>query len=115
MGVREIVELHAGDRQHRLAVEFGIVQPIQKVNAARTGGRQTATRLPGVFGIGAGHKRGGLFMANLDESDRVLPFPQGLHDAVDAVARQPEHTSTPQARSVSIKTSEAVRIGVTIG
>ena len=79
-----------GDRQHRLAVQLGVVQPVEQVDAAGAGGRQADAQPPGELGVAAGHERGGLLVPHLDEADLVLVRAQRLHDAVDAVAGQAE-------------------------
>ena len=58
-----------GDGQHRLAVELGVVQAVEQMNAARAGSRQADAELAGVLGIGAGHERRRFFVAHLDEAD----------------------------------------------
>src|SRR5438874_3781872 len=68
----QIVKLQASNGQHGLAIELGIVESIQQVNAARTGGGQADSQLAGEFGIAAGHERSRLFMAHLDEPDLLL-------------------------------------------
>jgi hypothetical protein len=55
-GVDEIVIGQAGDRNHGGLVKFGVVEPVKQVNAARTGGGETAAELAGELGIGAGHE-----------------------------------------------------------
>ena len=57
------------------------------MNAARAGSRQTDTESAGIFGITAGHERGGFFMPHLNETDIVLSLAQAFHDSVDAVTR----------------------------
>ena len=49
--VDQVVELKAGDRQHRLAVELGVVEAVEQMNAARAGGGQADAELAGVFGV----------------------------------------------------------------
>ena len=61
-----------GDRQHRLAVELGIVQPVEQMNAAGTRGRQADAQLAGVLCIAAGHECGRFLVAHLNETDLVL-------------------------------------------
>ena len=36
VGIDQIVEVMPGDRQHRLAIEFGIIESVQQMNAARS-------------------------------------------------------------------------------
>ena len=54
-GVIQIVKGKSGNRQHRLAVELGIIEPVQEMDAARAGGSQTYSQLSRVLGVGAGH------------------------------------------------------------
>ena len=79
-----------GDGQHRLAVQLGVVEAVEQVDAARAGGGQADAQPAGVLGVAAGHERRRLLVAHLDEADRVLALAQRLHDAVDAVAGQAE-------------------------
>ena len=88
MRVDQIVKVMPGDRQHRLAVEFGVVKTVQQMNAAGSGSGQTDAELTGVFSVAAGHERRRLFVAHLDEANFVLALAQGFHDPVDAVAGQ---------------------------
>ena len=78
MRVDQIVILQPGDREHRLAVQFGVIQAVQQMNAAGAGSCKADTQLAGVFRIGAGHERGGFFVPHLDESDFVLLVCAGL-------------------------------------
>src|SRR5438874_6279013 len=61
------------------------------MDAARAGGCQTAAQFSGVLGVGASHECGGFLMPHLYEANRILPFAERFHDAVDAVAGQTEH------------------------
>ena len=36
IGLEQIVELQAGDREHRRLVELRVIKPVQEVNAARS-------------------------------------------------------------------------------
>ena len=88
--------MHAGDRQHRLAVQLGVVEAVQQMNAAGAGGGQADAEPAGVLGVGAGHEGRGLLVPHLDEADLVLARAQRLHDAVDAVAGKSEdHVDAP--------------------
>ena len=42
VGVEKIVELKSGNRDHRSAVELGVVKAVQQVDAARTRGGEAA-------------------------------------------------------------------------
>ena len=37
--------MHAGDGEHRLAVELGVVKAVEQMDAARAGGRQADAEL----------------------------------------------------------------------
>jgi len=89
-GVDQIVIMMSGDREHRLAVHFGVIEAVEQMDAARAGGGQADAELAGVLGVAARHERGGLLMAHLDEADQLLALPQRLDDAVDAVSRDTE-------------------------
>ena len=89
-GADQIVIVHAGDRQHRLAVQLGVVEAVEQMNAAGAGCAEADAQLAGVFGVGAGHEGRRLFVTHLDEADLVLAGAQGLHDSVDAVAGKSE-------------------------
>ena len=79
-----------GDGQHRLAVQLGVVQAVQQVDAARARGRQAHAQASGELGVAAGHERGGFFVPHMDETDLVLVRAQRFHDAVDPVAGESE-------------------------
>ena len=68
----QIVELQAGDRQHRRPIHLGVVEAIQEVNASRPGGRQTYPEFARVLGIAAGHEGGCFFVPHVDEANLVL-------------------------------------------
>jgi hypothetical protein len=83
--------LVAGDGEDRLAIQLGVVEAVQQVEAARTRGGQADAELPRVLRVGARHEGGGLLVADLDEPDLLPPRAERLHDAVDAVAGQAEN------------------------
>ena len=64
--------LLADDRDHRLVVELGVVEAVEEVDRAGPGGRHADADLAGELGVGAGHERGHLLVARLDEVDPVL-------------------------------------------
>src|SRR3546814_17009314 len=61
------------------------------MNAARPRGRNAEAEAPRPLRIGAGGEGGDFLVPCLDEAYLVLPDAKGLDDAVDAVAREPEH------------------------
>ena len=78
--------LLADDRDHRLMVELGVVEPVQEVDRARPGGCQADARLARELRVRAGHERRHLLVANLDELGSPLSAPEGADDPVDAVS-----------------------------
>ena len=90
VGPDQIMEGVAGDRQDMLPVELRVIQPIEQMQAARSGGRHAHAQTPRELGVPAGRKRRGLLMTNLHQSDPVLSGPQRLKKAVDAVSREGE-------------------------
>ncbi len=91
VGADEIVIGHAGDGEHRLTVERGVVEPVQEVDAPGAGRGQAHPEAAGELRVAARHERGRFLVAHLYEPDPVLPGAQRLHDPVDAVAGQAEH------------------------
>jgi hypothetical protein len=85
MSVHQVVKLQPCDCENRLAIELGIIQSIQQMDSTGTGRGQTAAQTSGVFGVGACHKRRGLFVPDLNKSNGGLPFAKGFHDSVDAI------------------------------
>src|SRR5438094_919574 len=81
--------LLADDREHRLVIELGVVETVQEVDRARTGGRHADAQLTGELCVAAGGKGGDLLVAGLYELDPVAVFVERPHDAVDAVAGVP--------------------------
>src|SRR5947209_19282036 len=80
--------MESGERQHRLAVQLGIIETIQQMNTAWSRGSQADSKAVCVFSVGAGHERGRFFMAHLNKADFIAPGAEGLHDAVNAVTGQ---------------------------
>jgi hypothetical protein len=96
VGVDHVVVVVAGDGQHRLPVQLGVVEAVEEVQPARTGGGQADPQAPRPAGVPGGHEGGGLFVADLDEADLVLAPAQGLHDPVDPVSGEAEdHLDAP--------------------
>ena len=59
--------LLADDRDDRLMVELRVVEAVQEMDRARAGGRHADADLAGELRVGAGHERGHLLVAHLDE------------------------------------------------
>jgi len=60
VGVDQVMKLQSGDRKERLAVVLGVIEAVEQVNAAGTGGRKTDSKPARPPGIGAGQQRGRL-------------------------------------------------------
>src|SRR5215217_598971 len=71
-------------------VELGVVQPVEQVDAARTGGGEADAETAGALGVARGHECGGFLVVHEHEADAVAMAAQALHDPVDAVAREAE-------------------------
>jgi hypothetical protein len=84
--VKQIMELQAGDRQYRLAVELGVVQSVEQVNPARTRCGDTDTEPTGPFGVGARVEGRRLFMPHLNEMNLILVGAECFDDSVDAIS-----------------------------
>jgi hypothetical protein len=95
VGVDEVVELQPGDGENWLAVELGVVQAVEQVDAAGSGGRHAHAEPPRPLGIGTGVECSRLLVPHLDEADAILAGPQRLHDSVDAVSRHAEDDVHP--------------------
>src|SRR5262245_29603402 len=61
------------------------------MNAARPGCSYTNSESVRVLCVAASHKGRSFFMAGLNEANLVLVRPKRFHNAVDTVARNPEH------------------------
>ena len=82
-----LLVLLADDREHRLVVELCVIEAVQQVDRARAGGRQAHPHLSGPLGVSAGHERGHLLVAGLDELDLIVVAIECSERRVDAVAR----------------------------
>jgi hypothetical protein len=65
---------------------MGVVHPGEQVRRAGTGGRHADADLAGELGVGRGHERRHLLVADLDELERQVVALEGAEQAVDAVA-----------------------------
>ena len=74
LGMRadQIVERHAGDRQDRRAVELGVIQAVQEMDAAGTGGGEADAQPARKLRIRARHERRGFLVTHLDKADLIL-------------------------------------------
>ena len=88
--VDQIVKLQTRDCEDRLPVELGVIEAVEQMNAARTGGGEANAELAGPFGITARVEGSRLFVADLNKANLILPGSQRLDDAVDAVSGNAE-------------------------
>src|SRR5437764_7211378 len=91
LGGQQVVELKPGDRQYRDTVEFGVVEPVQQVNAAGPRGRDADAEPAGEFRVAAGGEGRGLLVPHLDKANAVLAFAERLDNAVDAITGDAEY------------------------
>lgn len=91
MRADQVVIGQPGQRQHRLAVELGIVQPIEQMQSAGSRGGQAYAELARELGIAARHERRCFFVPDLNEANLVLALPQRFHEPVDAISRKPKN------------------------
>jgi hypothetical protein len=91
VGAEQVVVRLPGEREHWRSVELRVVETVEKVNRARPRRRETNANSPGELGVAARHEGRGFLVTHLDVANAVLPLAQRLHDAVDAVAGEPEH------------------------
>ena len=79
--------LLADDRDHRLVVELGVVEPVEQMDRPGARGGHADADLAGQLGVRGGHERRQLLVAGLDELDVVAVLVERAEQAVDAVAR----------------------------
>jgi len=91
VGLDQVVKLQARDGEHGLAVELGVVEAVEQVDAAGARGGEADAEPAGPLRIGAGVECGSFLVADLDEANLVLVGAQRLDDAVDAVTWNAEH------------------------
>ncbi len=87
------------DRHDRDVVELGVVEPVEEVNRARSGGRDTDRDLPGELRVADGLEGGHLLVPRLDERGFVVgPAPRGKQavDAVTGIAEDDLDAPVPQ-------------------
>src|SRR5437667_364647 len=80
-GVDQIAVMVPRDRQNRLPVDLGVVEPVQQMDPARTRGGDADPEPAGIFGVSAGHEGRRLLVPDLDETDFILALPQRLDEA----------------------------------
>src|SRR5487761_168302 len=76
----------AGNRQHRRAIQLGIIEAVEQMNRTRPGGRRAHPQPAGIFGIGAGHERRRFLVPHLYETQALLALPQRLEKTVNTIA-----------------------------
>src|SRR4029078_9719259 len=76
------------NRQHRLAIAFGIIKSIQKMNPTGTRRSHADAETPSVLGIAAGGEGRCLLVAHLNKSDFLLVRPQRLEETIYTVTRE---------------------------
>jgi hypothetical protein len=76
----------SNDGHDRLMIEFRVVESVEEVNGAGTGGGDADAGLARELGVCAGHEGGHLLVPDLDEGDGVLGTVQRAEEAVDAIA-----------------------------
>src|SRR5690348_889741 len=98
-----------GYRQDRLAIQLGVIQPIQKMDASRTGGGHANSKLSGIFRIRTSHEGGRLLMPNLNKPDLLFARAQGFHDSVNSITRQAKnHFNAPVQKSIKKNISSSI-------
>ena len=75
------------DRHHRLVVELRVVQAVEQVDGAATGGGHAAADLAGELRVATRHERAHLLVARLDQLRVPVSPVQRAQEAVDPVAR----------------------------
>ena len=64
--------LLAHDRDDRLVIHFCVVEAVEKMDRARTGGGQANAQFAGELGVSAGHECRHLFVSHLHVIDRIV-------------------------------------------
>ncbi len=100
MGSDQVVKSMAGDREHRLAIAFRVVQPVEKMDAARSRSGDTNPEASAEFRITARGKGRSFLVAYLDKANLVLAGAKRFEHPVHAVTRESKdriHTPFDQA------------------
>src|SRR4051812_2437534 len=96
------MKLKTRDGEYGLAIQFGVIESIEKVNGAGTRGGETNAEFACGFRISAGHEGGRLFVSYLDELDFVLASAESFHDSVDTVSGQAKNVfNSPTQQSLN--------------
>ena len=98
-GAERHARLLAHDRDDRLVVELGVVEPVEEVDRARPGGRQADADVAAELGVRARHEGGELLVGGLDELDLLAVLVEAAEDPVDAVARDSRRRGGCRARA----------------
>lgn len=91
----QIAVLKSCDRKNRSMIHLRVVEPIQEMNTAGTGGGNTHPELAREFRVGARHKGSSLFMPHVNESYPLLLLAERLEDSIDAIAWKTEYGVDP--------------------
>ena len=98
----EVVIDLPGDREHGRAVEFGVVQAIQKMNGPGSRRGDAHAQPARVLGVRTGHECRRFFVPYVDEADARPAHAQRLHEAIDAVTGEAEdRVDLPVEQSVN--------------
>ena len=90
MRADEIVESVPRDREYRLPIALGIVEPIEQMDASGSRRRETDSEPARVLRVAARCERGRFLVSHLHEGDLLLPRAQCFEDAVDPVTGKSE-------------------------
>ena len=83
------------DGEHRRPVALAVVEPVDQVQAARSGRPEHGGRSAGDLRVGAGREGPRLLVAHVDELDVRLVPPQRVDDRVRRVADDAVHLADP--------------------
>lgn len=74
----QVVELHSSQRHHGHAVQLGVVEPVEEMDATRAVGGQAAAEPTGELRVATGHECGCLFVTHLHETHPTLTRAQRI-------------------------------------
>jgi hypothetical protein len=89
-GADEVVVGHPGHGQQRHALQAGVEQAVGEVDGAGPGRGEADAEPARHARVADGRHGADLLVADVHVAEAVVPRPQRLHEAVDAVARQAE-------------------------